>query len=379
MKHLDGIRIVHITAVRRLSAGQRNQLRYEYAASSRIPGVSWTTIALHTEEAVEPFERRIPRTLQPLFLRNLYAWMFVRKIACQYDFVMLRHMAFDPFAIIFSPLIKNRISVHHSKEAEELLLVREGFRGRMASAFECITGRFSVRHTTGILGVTDEIARYERDLHAPNKPCSVYPNGVYPELIPLADDLRKPGEIHAVLFSGKFPRWIGLDRLVDAADRYCPESSGETLNIHLIGELTAVQRDLVRATPRRRSIFTTHGSLPLEQYRETIMPCDVGIGSLALDRNGLVQGSTLKVRELLAMGIPVYSGHSDTSIPINHPHYRQTDKLDISELINFAKIQKQFTRQEVRNHSLSYISKQAAMENTVKWMKSLMRKRSEKG
>lgn len=78
----------------------------------------------------------------------------------------MRHMTFDPFALIFAPLIPNRVSIHHAKEIEELRLIRQGWKGRLASVVEKFCGKFSVCKAKMILGVTNEIAEYEENFDA---------------------------------------------------------------------------------------------------------------------------------------------------------------------------------------------------------------------
>jgi glycosyltransferase involved in cell wall biosynthesis len=60
---------------------------------------------------------------------------------------------------------------------------------------------------------------------------------------------------------------------------------------------------------------TNHGLLDSAEYEEIMAGADVAIGSLALHRAGLVDGSPLKVREYLAYGIPTIIGYRDVDFP----------------------------------------------------------------
>ena len=53
-------------------------------------------------------------------------------------------------------------------------------------------------------------------------------------------------------------------------------------------------------------------------------------------RNGLTDGCTLKVREMLAMGLPIFSGHKDTALPDNFPYYF-SEGGNIEDIIEFSK------------------------------------------
>lgn len=62
-----------------------------------------------------------------------------------------------------------------------------------------------------------------------------------------------------------------------------------------------------------------HGELTAEQYLPILAQADLGLGSLALYRNGMEEASPLKVREYLALGLPVVGGYRDTDIPSDSP------------------------------------------------------------
>jgi glycosyltransferase involved in cell wall biosynthesis len=60
---------------------------------------------------------------------------------------------------------------------------------------------------------------------------------------------------------------------------------------------------------------TLHGELPPEQYRDVLARADVGVGTLALYREGIQEACSLKVREYLAFGLPVVLANTDTDFP----------------------------------------------------------------
>lgn len=359
------MKIVHLTVVRQLNQGQTKQLRYEYDASKTLKGCDWKTIAYHNGPLTESYMRRIPAPFRALFLRNLWGWLVALNLSRSHDFIMMRHMTFDPFALIFAPLIPNRASVHHAKEVEELRLVRKGWMGRAASWLERVSGRFSVRRTQVVLGVTQEIAEYERDLHAPGKSIGVYPNGVDVTQIPILDDKRDPGSINAAFVCGTFSAWHGLDKLIAAVDVYQQKPGDLPLHIHLIGELSDMQVSEIRATEDRKRFFKHHGILREVEYRAILEKCDIGFSSLAMERQNLNEGSTLKVREMLAMGLPIYSGHIDLALPEDEDFVEMTQHPSLSEIQLFGKSAKGISRSAVRLESQVRIEKRAAMQSTV--------------
>lgn len=61
---------------------------------------------------------------------------------------------------------------------------------------------------------------------------------------------------------------------------------------------------------------TWHGSLNRDEVIQVLAQADVGIGSLALHRNQMFGGSPLKVREYLAVGLPVLYAYDDADADV---------------------------------------------------------------
>jgi hypothetical protein len=354
------MKIAHLTVGRELLGGQIKQLEFEAAAASDMVDVSWSTIAYQSELPASPLVRRIPWLLRPMFLRNLFAWLVALKLSRENDYVLMRHITFDPFALLFAPLMHNRASVHHAKEQQELLLIAPGLKGRLASLLEGISGRVGVRRASLILGVTNEIAQYELAQHAASRPVGAYGNGVLPASIPLLTDNRSRECRRFAFICGVFSAWHGLDKLIEAVDRCDADLSGR-LEVHLIGKLSNAQIAQIIRAPGRARVFRMHGVMDQMSYRDILSTCDAGVGSLAMERQGLREGSTLKVREMLAMGLPVYSGHRDADIPEDFPYYRNASLISVEDMLDFAQMMQLKTREDVAKSSTPYISKSAAM------------------
>ncbi|WP_165840044.1 glycosyltransferase family protein [Motiliproteus coralliicola] len=71
-----------------------------------------------------------------------------------------------------------------------------------------------------------------------------------------------------------------------------------------------------------------HGYLKSDKYMKLLENCHICIGSLALFRNGMDEGSPLKVREYIALGFPVVVGYEDTSIIDSGMNYSWFKKVD---------------------------------------------------
>lgn len=351
--------ILHITAVRELGSGQRNQLIYEVNAAKKIPNIVWHTLAYHSGKSVETFERSIPWYFDYLILRNLFFWLVVLKYSKKYDLVLLRHIAFDPFALIFSPFIKNRASIHHAKEIDELKLVRSGIKGKLASFIERITGKVAVKNSLMVVGVTKEIAIYENEERGLNKPIAVYPNGIEVEKIEVTEDNRVDNEYNILFMCSYFSEWHGLDILLNSIN---DSNTNKNFFIHLVGNLSEHQIKNIKKNKYKQRIII-YGALSKFEYLKIVSKCDVGLGSLAMFRQDLKEGSTLKVREMLAMGLPVFSGHKDAAFSEYFEFYLYSQNFEFSNLLDFCEVHKSTTREEVRMAAKEKIEKKNIIES----------------
>lgn len=364
------LKITHLTIYRDLPAGIRKQLRFEANAASHITQADWTVVAAHGGQLEEPFEKAIPRVFRFTLLRPLYGWLLAMRLSRTSDVLLLRHMPFDPFAFIFAPFIPNRVSIHHSKEIEELPLIRPGLTGRAAAWMERRAGRFAVGKTLGVLGVTGDIAEYQCVARSVNKSHATYSNGVDLDSVGIVSDVRHETAVNVVFMCETFSQWHGLDRLIDAvaAADHVP---GE-LVIHLIGNLPEMLDQHLNSLGSRQKVFLRHGFMERQAYLEVLAKADLGLGSLALDRQNMIEGSTLKVREMLAMGLPVWANHKDTSLPSDFVYFHQADKVCLDSILGFAVEMKQHSRQQIRESAAKYVSKIAAMIGIIPWLASLL-------
>lgn len=355
--------VLHVTAVRNLTAGQRQQLAAEVSAVKRL-GLDWETVAIHNGVVVHKFERNFSRLFRGLFLRNLYCWIYMLRRKGDYDYILQRHMTFDPFALFFSWFIPNRVTVHHSKELYELKLVRSGWKGSLVSVLECVTGKVSAMNARAIVGVTPEIAAYECQIHNVKKKALFYPNGIDLRDVPLLQDDRHPLDLNIAFVCGKFSSWHGLDLLLDAAREADKNFLGVRVFIHLIGNLSPPQQRMV-ASFDNGIVFIDHGHMAKEDYLSVLSKCDVALGSLALFRKNISDATTLKVREYLAMGLPVIaSSHHDSALPIKFKYFHSVDMKDLfAKAVEVKRLG--FDRAQVREAASVYVEKEI-------WMKGLI-------
>lgn len=360
------MKIAHLTIARELTAGQRKQLASEYEAARDIPEVLWTTVAFHDYSPDLPFLRQTPRAFRRPVVRSLYGWIKALQYSREHDIIMMRHMTFDPFSFLFAPLMKKRASVHHAKEVEELRIIKRDWRGVLASRLEEFSGPFALRRACAIVGVTKEIADYESERSNSASPTLFYPNGIDTERVSPLQDKRSVKCINIAFTCGTFARWHGLDKLISAVNYADSEDLISVENIHLIGKIPAEYVGEILGDVRLRQVFVLHGFMEESEYRTVLDRCDIGLSSFALERERLTEACTLKVREMLAMGLPVYSGHKDAALPADFPFYRNEVSISIKNMVDFGFIMKAKSRDVVAATAKPFINKRNIMESLVR-------------
>lgn len=350
------MKILHLSCMRELTSGQRKQLTFEYNASQKLD-IDWDIVALHTGKIEDSrFEVQIPKFFGKMFLRNLYAWLYMIKNQKKYDVIVNRHISFDPFVLVFAWFIKNRFTLHHAKETEALKVVKRNWQGRIASIVEKFTGYLSLKQSKGAICVTNDIATFQKK--RADVQIFLYPNGIDLSSIKVIEDKRIKNEINIAFMCGTFSAWHGLDLLLKTILENKKFIQKNNVKIHLIGRVLEDDLDFINAN---KLDVILYGLLSSEKYITVLESCDIGLDSLALYREGLTEGAALKVREYLAFGLPIYSAYKDTAIPLDFQYYK-VDEVDIKKIVNFAKKMKHVPRQEVRNNSDEFISKEILLK-----------------
>lgn len=346
------MRVLHVAAISRRSLGIENQMAWEQIAANEL-GITWTsTIRLPDSSKIQMSESRFPLHTLDRFMR----WFRQRRQTYSdllletrgYDLLVLRYSVHDPFLLTF--IRKSRVPVvlaHHTLERKELRL--DGpVLGRLRAFAELLIGSAVNRMAAGQLAVTNEILQSVPTSGRRNAFTHVYPNGIISQA-QLTETARD--DVPNLLFvSSTFQPWHGLDILLEAL-----RMNQEKFKIHLVGTLS--DEELSQTSLDKRIVV--HGRLETAEIMEIASKCSVGIASLALSRAGLTEGSTLKVREYLSMGLPVVADHNDV-FPEGWPYFR---KLDVSpqrligEMLQFAAEIRSSSKSSVRNFAEPYIDK----------------------
>jgi glycosyltransferase involved in cell wall biosynthesis len=292
------------------------------------------------------------------FRKAYYRWL--REQASRYDVILLRHAMYDPFRAGF---IRDSgipvFSVHHTLEIPEIRGRKEHLVAFKALA-EKFLGGHSIAAAAGIIGVTEEIAQYEWErIGAGKKLRYVYPNGVLfrpNEQMEIAD--HRSDEVPEILFvASHFAPWHGLDLLLSTLS-----ATDEQFVLHLVGHVPEVERRAAQGDSR----VVLHGMKGHSEIATLSEFAWVGLSSFALERKGMKEACTLKVREYLSSGLPVYAGYRDV-FPIEFSGYREGPP-DIREIIAYAKACRPLDRREIAMHAEPYISKTKLLIGLKAWL-----------
>ena len=218
------------------------------------------------------------------------------------DVFLLRHYVHDPFQLLFIAQCKKPVYlVHHTLEVHELALAG-GLSGRIRAVLESLIGKYCIRQSKLTIGVTQEIIDYEKKRALqPDKPSLLYPNGIMYSGQTVSD---KRGDVPELIFVASFfAPWHGLDLLLAAM-----QMNKDEFILHLVGDVSPEDKEIAKKDKR----VVLHGRKSHLEIQEIAATCWLGLSSFALFRNNMKEACTLKVREYLMMGLPVYAGYKET-------------------------------------------------------------------
>jgi len=340
--------------MRQVSRGVIRQMEYEQQAADEL-GIAWVSSFYCSDKIDSPVTIQTPsgngRTQSK---HDFYSSLLDR--AADFDLIFLRYSMYDPQQLWFIHKCPIPVAtMHHTLELSELSSYNN-LRSKLLAQAERLIGPYTLRKAAANVGVTWEIANYERGRSgSPTKPIFHYGNGAtYTDdcVIPLPSK-TEPYEF--LLMAAQFPVWTGLDLLRDAANKTNVE-----FTVHLVGELSQEDKNAFQDDDR----FIQHGPLEWPAIETLIGKCVLGFSAFALNRKNFTEGNTLKVREYLRAGLPVYSGH-DEIFDEDFPYYRN-GPVDFEKIIEFANQVVDVDRSTISEAARPIIDKLVVLANIYK-------------
>ena len=355
------MKVLHSAALLSPPSGVVSQMEWEQLAASQI-GIEWRVRMFCpkgscNQSAIAHHSRWVGVGNSNAFWK-VYAWLLLRieyhrwlySLNGEYDAFILRYYVHDPFQLLFILLCKRPVYlVHHTLEVPELAM-GGGYLGRLRSVLDSLIGKYAIKKSAGTIAVTQEILDYERKrAQIGSRKEFLYPNGVFFDQSPVPDSRTEVPEL--LFVAGHFASWHGLDLLLDEM-----ASSTDQFVLHLIGSLS--EGDHARASADKRIVL--HGRLAAGAIRRVAESCSLGLSSFALDRKGMMEACTLKVREYLVMGLPVYAGHKEV-FPASFEFYRN-GAVSLPAILAFSRSVNSASREQVVAAAKPYIDKTAILD-----------------
>jgi len=344
------LRVVHVAGQLRPSSGIERQMELEQEAADLL-GLNWSSL-LFRPAGVSDSSSRVLREIDldraghdvrtwVRFRRRLYRAL--SQLDPVPDVLLLRHSFYDPFQARFVQGRPGMITVHHTIEDAEIA----SLGGRACALKRTLERRFggtTLQHVSGVCALTSEILEHElARSSSPDPPAFVYPNGALLDSGPASDS--RAG-LRLVFVASEFAPWQGLEELVAAVGATAGEFA-----LDVVGALSETQRGLCANDPR----IVVHGLVGSDELSRVLAGASAGIAALQTEGKGLSQVCSLKVRDYLAAGVPVVSGHRDV-FPDDFPFYRQTG-ADLHAILEAAREWRDVDRLTVREAARPHIDK----------------------
>lgn len=373
------MRIAHLSVLRSHidGAGVTNQLRMENEAASRS-SISWATELWDDEQANSnspAFQARIPRALRTFIGRRYFIYRRTRELLKNHDYVLVRYTLVHLFDLMHSHCdAKNIIYVIHLPPSDIA-----GTLPKPISMFFLILERsiskWLFKRSKVIAAVVPELFdQYSGDSNLATKHKIVYPNGALP-LGNRFDTRVRENSLRIGFISSEFYEWIGLDKLLDELERLVQSPLIINARFVIVGKISELQYEHIANLKNIRPELVEHiDRVPYAAMPGFLASLDCTLGAFALEKSGLSTMASLKVRESLMAGVPVYSGHPDAHIPLGFK-FLKVGECDPVKIIRFAERHNSTTRDAVREASSRYIDKQIIMEKFVEQLKSFSQPR----
>ena len=357
------MKVLHSAALLDPPSGILNQMRWEQQVADEA-GIDWQ-VKMYCPSGAVGLEKIIHEStnVSANNTKNKFGkawawlklrWGYHRWLKSQednFDIFLLRYYVHDPFQLLFLRSCKKPVYlVHHTLEGPELAM-SGGMKDKLRSFLDDLLAGPSIRAAYGIVGVTNEIIEYERGRAGQiNKQSFLYPNGIVFENN-VVDDNR--GEIPEILFvASGFASWHGLDLLLAEMKK-----SEAKFILHLVGDIFEADMESAKSDSR----VVIHGRKSHSEIKILAAQCWGGVSCFGLHRVNMKEACTLKVREYLMLGMPVYAGYIEV-LPDDFPFYKCGD-VSIDKILSFFEKYRDLSRNEISEKSKFYIDKKQLLNS----------------
>lgn len=199
---------------------------------------------------------------------------------------------------------------------------------------ERMWGALAVGKSKILIGVTEEITRYELKRSILGKPAGyTITNGIVVDDFQIHNPPTFDGsELNLLMLIGGSTEvdWHGIDLLIEGIDNY---KGSCKINLHIAGKSHITEQ-------YSSNYIIKHGYLDKSSVDALANTCHLALGTFAFERKGITEASTLKMREYAARGMSVVYGHYDMDyeILVNQNLALRLESMsppDFNKIINF--------------------------------------------
>lgn len=200
----------------------------------------------------------------------------------------------------------------------------------------------------------DKIVTYSEDKIIWGVSCINIANGIDLEEVRIINKKQHMGFNFISVSNCSF--WHGIDRFLYSLLQYIKNGGAEKIKFHIVGEgsETSKLKKIVKDNIELQDIVIFYGFKSGEKLDEIYNNSDIAVSSLGFFRDGTEKGSTLKVREYCAKGLPFILGYKDTSFIGNEKFIYNVPNneslIDISKVIKWYK-SLECTHKEIRKYA----------------------------
>ena len=216
----------------------------------------------------------------------------------------------------------------------------------------------------------DKIVTFSEDKEIFRIPCINIANGIDLDEVKLINKNEANEYINFISVSA-IRYWHGIDRFLYSLLEYKKLGGNEKVKFHIVGEGidTPKIKKIIEKNKVLEDIVILHGAKQGKDLDAIYNISDIAVGSLGFNRIKLEKGSTLKVREYCAKGLPFIVGYNDISFSNKLLFYYQVlndeTLLDIDQIIRWYKNLK-VTPEEIRKYAEENLSWNIQMKKVLK-------------
>lgn len=226
-----------------------------------------------------------------------YGIKFKKDVEKYADIIYMRYsfICYDVWQLMKK--IPTIVEINSNEEKEYRLDWHKSIKSKIKCFWNYFNRKALMSVVRGKVCVTYELAAREKKKNQ-DIPCVVIPNAI------IGDGICRRKKYHEkpllVFIGSPDQSWHGVDKIIQLARKTI-----DSLEFVIIG--ASVDGECIPENVK------CCGYLSKAEYFECLMNADIGIGSLALHRNGMDEACPLKVREYLSFGLPIIIAYDDTA------------------------------------------------------------------